>query len=105
VQAGDRAVPLDANSLWLQMALYTAVECCVDQLPEGGEVIIRTGLQGDRPTLELVAEAGNEVAPPFTTGAAPWDRLRELLDRIGASIETFDTERRLVITLPSAGVA
>jgi signal transduction histidine kinase len=105
VQAADRAVPLGANPLWLQMALYTAVECCFDQLPEGGEVTIRTGLQGDRPSLELVAEAGNEVAPPFATGAALWDQLRELLDRLGASVETFDTERRLVITLPPAGVA
>jgi signal transduction histidine kinase len=105
VQAGDQAVPAGLNPLWLQIALYAAVECCLDQLPEAGKVTIRTTRQEDRPSLEFVAETGKEAAPPFATGAASWGQLLELLDRLGASIEASDTERRLLITLPPAGVA
>lgn len=105
VQSGDQAVPAGVNPLWLQIALYAAVESCLDQLPEAGTVTIRATRQGDQPSLEFVAETGEEAAPPFATGAASWRQLLELLDRLGASIEASDTERRLLITLPSAGVA
>jgi C4-dicarboxylate-specific signal transduction histidine kinase len=105
VQPGDRALPVGANPLWLQMALFAAVECCLDQLPEAGTVTVRTGQQGDRPSLEFVAEAGEQAVLPFATGAASWCQLVELLDRLGASIEASNTERRFLIVLPLAEVA
>jgi hypothetical protein len=86
------------------MALYAAVECCFDQLPEAATLTVRTSLQGGRPSLEFVTEMGGEATPPFATGAASWGQMTELLDRIGASIETSDTERRLLIALPSTEV-
>ena len=104
-QPGDQALPVGVNPLWLQMALFAAVECCLDQLPEAGTVTIRTGLQEGRPSLAFVAEAGEEAVPPFVTGAASWGQLVELLDRLGASIEVSNTERRFTIVLPLAGVA
>lgn len=105
VESGDRALLAGVHPLWLQMASYAAVESCLDQLPEAGRVTIRTGRQGDRLSLEFVAEAEKESAPPFATGAASWGQLLELLDRLGASIEASATERRLLILIPSAVVA
>jgi C4-dicarboxylate-specific signal transduction histidine kinase len=105
VQSGDQALPVGVNSLWLQMALFAAVECCLDQLPEAGTVTIRTARQGDRPSLEFVAEAGQEAVAPFATGTASWGQLLQLLDRLGASIEASNTERRFLIVLPLAEVA
>ena len=104
VQPGDQALPVGVNPLWLQMALFAAVECCLDQLPEAGTVIIRTDRQGDRPSLEFVAEAEQEAVPPFATGTASCGQLVQLLDRLGASIEASDTERRFLIVLPLAEV-
>jgi C4-dicarboxylate-specific signal transduction histidine kinase len=104
VQTGDQALTVGLNLLWLQMALFAAAERCLDQLPEAGTVTIRTGRQGDRPSLEFVAEAEQEAVPPFVTSTASWGQLVQLLDRLGASIEASDTERRFLIVLPLAEV-
>jgi C4-dicarboxylate-specific signal transduction histidine kinase len=105
VQTADGAVPTGVNPLWLQIALYTAAECCLDQLPEAGVLTIRTTRREDRPSLELVAESEQEASPPLATGTESWGQLLELLGRLGASIEASDTERRLTISLPSPGAA
>ena len=44
VHVADQDMSVGANPLWLQMALFAAVECCLDQLPEASTVTIRTGL-------------------------------------------------------------
>jgi len=105
VQSADQAVPAGVDPLWLQIALYAAVECCLDQLPEASKLTICTTRREDRPSLEFVAEAGQEASPPLATGTPSWRQLLELLGRVGASIEASDTERRLTITLPSPGAA
>lgn len=105
VQSADQAVPAGVNPLWLQIALYAAVECCLDQLPEAGKLTICTTRREDQPSLEFVAEGGQEASPPLATGTPGWGQLLELLGRVGASIEASDTERRLTITLPSPGAA
>jgi len=99
VEAVDQALPVGANSLWLQMVLFAAVECCLDQMPEASTVTIRTGHQGDRSSVEFVAEAEGGVVSPVATGTTSWGQLAELVDRLGASIEVSKTERRLLIVL------
>jgi C4-dicarboxylate-specific signal transduction histidine kinase len=99
VQAADHAMPVGANSLWLQMTLFAAVECCLDQMPEASTVTIRTGQQGDRSSIEVVAEAQGEAVSPVATGTASWGQLAELVDRLGASIEVSKTGRRILIVL------
>jgi C4-dicarboxylate-specific signal transduction histidine kinase len=105
VQVADQDMSVGANPLWLQMALFVAVECSLDQLPEASTVTIRTSLHGDRPSVEFVAEAGEGPALPVATGTACWGRLVELLDRLGASVEASNTERRFLIVLPLASIA
>jgi len=105
VQVADQDMSVGANPLWLQMALFAAVECCLDQLPEASTVTIRTGLHGDRPSVEFVAEAGEGPVSPVAADAASWGQLLELVDRLGASVEASDTERRFLIILPLVEVA
>jgi signal transduction histidine kinase len=105
VQPGGQELPVSVNPLRLQMALFTAVECCIDQLPEASTVTVRMGHQGDRPTVEFIGETGEGSALPSPTEAPGWSRLAELLGGIRASVEAFDTEYRFLIVLPLAGAA
>jgi hypothetical protein len=82
------------------MALFAAVDCCLYQMPEASTVTIRTGHQGERSSVEFIAEAEGEAVSPVATGTAGWGQLAELVDRLGASIEVSKTERRILIVLP-----
>jgi C4-dicarboxylate-specific signal transduction histidine kinase len=103
VRPGDRELPVVVNALQLQMALFTAVECCLDQLPEPGTVTIHPGRQGDRPAVEFVGEVGEKVVAGPPTDAAGWGKLAELLDSLGASVEATDTACRFSVLLTVGG--
>ena len=83
---GGQELPVVVNPLRLQMALFTAVECCVDQLPEASTVTLRTGHQGDRPSVEFTGEAREEPALPSPTEAPGWSQLEELVAGVRASV-------------------
>lgn len=105
VRAGDEDVTVAVNPLWLQMALYTAVECCLEQLPAAGTVTIQAARRGDRAVVELMGEVGDAVATVSPSQAGGWNRLAELADGLGAAIEADDSACRFRVTLPVAGVA
>jgi hypothetical protein len=71
------------------MAICAAVECCLEQLPEGAKVTVQPG-QGDPPSLQFMAEVGAEATPLAPTEAVAWTRLKEVLDKLGASVEKAD---------------
>jgi hypothetical protein len=100
VRAGDQDLTVAVNPLWLQMALFTAVECCLELLPGAGKVTIQAGRRGDRPVVEFMAEEGDAVARVPPSQAAGWNRLAELADGLGATIETDESECRFRIILP-----
>jgi len=105
VRLEEQQLPVVVDPLRLQMALFTAVECCVNQLPEASTVTIRTGRQGDRPSVEFVGEVGEEAALPSPSEAPGWSHLVELLKGIRASVEASNTEYRFVTVFPLATVA
>jgi C4-dicarboxylate-specific signal transduction histidine kinase len=100
VRAADQPLPVCVHPLRLQMALFAAVECCLNEMPEASTVTIRAGRRGDRSSIEFVAEAAEGTAEPIAGGGASWRQLAELIDDLGASIEASKTERRLLIVLP-----
>jgi hypothetical protein len=97
--------PIDQDSavflskLWLQMAICAAVECCLEQLPEGARVTVQPG-RGDAPSLEFMAEVGSEAVPLAPTDDAAWARLAEVLDKLEASVEKSDTAQGFRLVLP-----
>lgn len=100
---GEQELPVVSNALHLQMALFAAVECCLEQLPEPGVVTVRAGLEGDRPSVGFTGEVGDNVVAGPTTTAAGWSRLTELLESVGASVEASDTACRFRVIFPAAG--
>ena len=90
VQSGDQGLTVVVNLLRLQMALYAAVECCLEQLPEGGTLKLRPVRHGNRPSLEYVGEADGQAVLFAPTEAAAWNRLAAALAGLGASVEGVD---------------
>jgi hypothetical protein len=89
-----------ANSLRLQMALYEAVECCLEQLPDGGTLNLHPVRHGDRPSFEFNGAAGGEAVSLAPTEAAAWSRLAAVLNDLGASVERVEAAQgfRLILS-------
>jgi len=88
VKEDERGVSFAANRLRFEMALFTGVECCLEQLPEHGTVIMHSGRYGGAPALEFRCEFGEGGAAPPPEDASSWQLLLEVLDMLGATVET-----------------
>ncbi len=79
------------HPLRLQMALFSAMECCLEELPEGAVITVWARERGGVPLVEFQGESegGEEVGTP-TDGAA-WGYLADLVSSLGAEVERLDT--------------
>ncbi len=86
---GPAPPPFHASPLHVQMAVYAAVEACLERLDEGATVELRTGLRGGRPSVDLTsASDGGWRADAEGT---EWDGLRTTLESLGVSLESSGT--------------
>jgi C4-dicarboxylate-specific signal transduction histidine kinase len=99
-QAGEQRLTIVLNLLRLQMALHAAVECCLEQLPEGGTLKLRPVRHEQRPSLEFNGEAGGQVVSLDPTEATASNRLATVLEGLSASIERVESAQgfRLVFS-------
>jgi hypothetical protein len=88
VQQDEENVSLPVNRLHLEMALFAGVECCLEQLPEPGTVVMHSGRTGNTPTVDFAVETGSATALPAPRNAAAWKSVVEGLDLLGAEVET-----------------
>jgi C4-dicarboxylate-specific signal transduction histidine kinase len=96
---GDRGLSVVVNLLRLQMALHAAVECCLEQLPEGGALTLQAVRHGGRSGLEFNGEAEGEAVSLAPTEAAAWGRLAAALEVVGASVEQAEAARGFRVIL------
>jgi C4-dicarboxylate-specific signal transduction histidine kinase len=89
VEAKGDARSVRGNTLRLQMALVSAIDCCLEQLPEDAVVTLRVAGGADRPAIVVTGAAGAHGLPA-PAGAASWPRLVDLVRRLEASIEAAD---------------
>jgi C4-dicarboxylate-specific signal transduction histidine kinase len=100
VRAGDPDLMIRANPLRLQMALFAALECSAERLAEPGVLTLRAATHEGRPAVEIAVEA-TEGGP--TAGAPPgWDRVVQLVESLGGSVEAADPGRRFRLHWPAA---
>jgi C4-dicarboxylate-specific signal transduction histidine kinase len=102
VEPGGHNTAVMVDPFRLQMSLFAAVRCCLEQLPEGSTVSISANRRNDRPTVEFTGEGGDGAALPAPTEAMAWRRLVELADRLGASLEVAESAYGFRISLPAA---
>jgi C4-dicarboxylate-specific signal transduction histidine kinase len=88
-EAEGDARSVRVNALRLQMALVSAIDCCLEQLPEDSVVTMRVVGSADRPSVVVTGTAGGQSLPA-PAGAPSWSRLVELVRGLEASIEAAD---------------
>ncbi|MGD2215208.1 MAG: hypothetical protein PVJ64_00575 [Gemmatimonadales bacterium] len=98
-QPGEENLTVVVNLLRLQMALHAAVECCLEQLPEGGRLTLQPIRHGDRPALEFAGEVEGEAVRFVPTEAAGWSGLAAVLEVLGASLEQSEATPGFRLTL------
>ncbi len=81
---GTPPPPFQGNVLHVHMAVYAALETCLERLGEGGTVEVRAGMSRGRPSVSLTTSAGGDAADD----AAEWDGLRDSLEHLGVSLES-----------------
>jgi hypothetical protein len=91
---------VSVHPLHLHMALFAAVECCIDELPEGATIIISVGSRDGRPAVELrgIMEDRPVVGPSEGEG---WARVGEWTESLGAELARSETGFGMRILLPS----
>jgi C4-dicarboxylate-specific signal transduction histidine kinase len=102
VRPGGQNLTVVVDPFRLQMSLFAAVGCCMEQLPEGSTVSIGADRRDDRPTVELTGQGGEEAMLPAPTEATGWGPLAELADGLGASLEVVESAYGFRISLPGA---
>jgi len=99
---GKGAAEFSVNRLHLQMALFNGVECCVEQLPQPGTVVMHSGLNGGIPTTDFAGEIQGGEELPDPTEAAGWNGFVEVLEMIGATVEVRDVPCYFRVRFPIA---
>lgn len=84
-EAGDARATV--HSLHLQMALFTAIERCIEELAEGASITVGLRDAGGAPAVEVrgVQEGGTGVSAPASGEA--WAYLNGLVESLGATLE------------------
>jgi len=89
LDTGSEARAVRTNALRLQMALVSAIDCCLEQLPEESAVTMGVAGSADRPCI-VITGAAAAGTPPAPASAASWPRLVAMLGQLSASIEAGD---------------
>jgi C4-dicarboxylate-specific signal transduction histidine kinase len=102
VLPGGQNLTVAVDPFRFQMSLFAAVNCCLEQLPEGSTVSISADRRDRRPTVEFAGQGVDEATLPGPTGAMGWSPLVELADDLGASVEITNSAYGFRISLPAA---
>ncbi len=89
------------HPLHLHMALFAAMECCLEELPEGAVITLSVGSRGGSPLVEFLgsSEDGGVVQGP-PEGEA-WDSIRVWTDSLGAALERSEAGFGIRILFPN----
>ncbi len=99
---GDVEAVTLIHPLHLHMALFAAMECCMEELPDGAAIDLSVGVQDGHPYVDFqgVASDGRVLAGP-SDGEA-WACARKWTDSLGAELERSRTGFGIRIIFPSA---
>jgi len=78
------------HPLHLHMALFAAMECCLEELPDGAAVTLSVGRGARGPTVEFrgATEDGAVAAGP--SESSRWEGLRKWTESLGAGLERLE---------------
>lgn len=105
VRPGDPDLAVRSNALRLQMALFAAVECCMERLSAPGTVTLCAARHDGRASVECAAELTGGDTGSAPTDTAGWSRLAELVDGLGGSLDVAGGGCRFRLLFPAATAA
>ena len=102
VQAADagRDVTCRVDAFRLQLLLFRALECCSEQVPQGGTITIGVGRLGQQPSLDFTGTVGDKALPLTPTETSGASRFMEALDRVVAVLEAAAGAPGFQVRLP-----
>jgi C4-dicarboxylate-specific signal transduction histidine kinase len=85
---GGVAEQLVVDALGLQMALFSAMECCLEELPEGSRIQVWAEGSPGGPAVSFRREEEGPGATPATLDpSSKWERVQALAKALGATAE------------------
>jgi C4-dicarboxylate-specific signal transduction histidine kinase len=90
---------VSVHPLHLHMALFSAAECCMEELPQGAAITISVGSGGGRPAVEFRGVTEDRAVVGPSEGEA-WARVREWTESLGAELRRSETGFGMRILLP-----
>jgi signal transduction histidine kinase len=99
---GDARSAFTGNSLAVQMALFAVLELCMEELPEGATVEMWTGAADGRARVEVGATL-NGAAIRMPTAGPAWERTRDLVRDVGATLRPTERGNGLQLVFESEG--
>jgi C4-dicarboxylate-specific signal transduction histidine kinase len=86
VEPGTVDRELVLNALRLHMALFAAMECCLEELPDGSTVRVGAHDEGEAAVAEFRG-VGEGLDPEPASAWPGWQQLQELAGSLGAELE------------------
>lgn len=105
VDPGSDNAPVTLDSLHFQMALFTGVEICLEQVPEGGRILVRSLRNGDGTEVRFTGEAADGTPLPSPGDASGWGVMTGLLAGLGLTVDASESGYSFTITIPGSGGA
>jgi hypothetical protein len=101
----EEEVVVVASALWLQMALFAAVECYLDLLPSPGTVVLGPGRHDGKPAIRLTGQVDGSPTELQADQAPGWQRFVGLVDSIGATVGSSSGSGGILVVFPERDAA
>jgi C4-dicarboxylate-specific signal transduction histidine kinase len=105
VRPGDQDLTVQVHPLRLHMALFAAMDWCMERLPEPGTVTVRAVRRGPNAAVEVGGEVAGTPLSSTAAPAAPPARLTELVKDLGVAIEVGEAACRFRLVFSRTGAA
>lgn len=96
-ERSDLQMNVVTHPVLLQMALFECIQCCLDEMPSGGEITIEFQKNGEKTTIKILRES--HVADSIASSGR-WPALQEIAGEIKAIAEPDESGRGIRLTLP-----
>lgn len=97
----EAEVMVTVHPLRLHMALFFAMEACMEALPEGSAITLAVGEEKGGPAVDLVGvPEGGGAVEGFADGGS-WTHLSGLVDSLEATLERLDPGFGIRISFPA----
>jgi hypothetical protein len=103
VKPNDRTLSIVTNPLQLQMVLYSCLECCWEQMPNGGAVTVGPALHGGACAIVFGCQGGPDDAAAWARALSEsqsWATLQDLSRALEGKIETGGSAPGFLLALP-----